>query len=62
MIISVGIDLVEVERIRAALEHPRIGLRFRERVYTQREIAYCEKDNEAASKVMPAVSLPKKPS
>ena len=43
MIISVGIDLVEVERIRAALEHPRIGLRFRERVYTQREIAYCEK-------------------
>jgi holo-[acyl-carrier protein] synthase len=43
MIISVGIDLVEVERIRAALEHPRIGVRFRERVYTPREIAYCEK-------------------
>jgi holo-[acyl-carrier protein] synthase len=43
MIISVGIDLVEVERIRAALEDPRIGVRFRERVYTQDEIAYCEK-------------------
>ena len=43
MIIGVGIDLVEVERIRAALEHPRSGFRFRERVYTQREIAYCEK-------------------
>jgi holo-[acyl-carrier protein] synthase len=43
MIIGVGVDLVEVERIRAALEQPRIGLRFRERVYTQREIAYCEK-------------------
>lgn len=43
MIISVGIDLVEVERIRAALEHPRFGLRFRERVYTHGEIAYCEK-------------------
>src|SRR5918999_2881718 len=43
MIISVGIDLVEVERIRAAIEDPRIGLRFRGRIYTQHEIAYCEK-------------------
>jgi holo-[acyl-carrier protein] synthase len=43
MIISVGIDLIEVERIRAALEHPRFGLRFRQRVYTHGEIAYCEK-------------------
>jgi holo-[acyl-carrier protein] synthase len=43
MIISVGIDLVEVERIRAALEDPRIGRRFRDRVYTQNEIAYCER-------------------
>ncbi len=43
MIISVGIDIVEVERIRAALEDPRIGVRFRERVYTQNEIDYCEK-------------------
>jgi holo-[acyl-carrier protein] synthase len=43
MIISVGIDLVEVERIRAALEDPRIGVRFRNRVYTQNEIDYCEK-------------------
>ena len=43
MVISVGIDLVEVERIRAALEDPRIGVRFRDRVYTDNEIAYCEK-------------------
>lgn len=43
MIISVGIDLVEVERIRAALEDPRIGVRFRDRVYTRNEVAYCEK-------------------
>lgn len=43
MIISVGVDLIEVERIRAALEDPRIGLRFRHRVYTENEIAYCEK-------------------
>lgn len=43
MIISVGVDLVEVERIRVALESPRTGLRFRSRVYTEEEIAYCEK-------------------
>lgn len=43
MIISSGVDLAEVDRIQAALENPRIGKRFRERVYTEREIAYCEK-------------------
>ena len=43
MIISVGVDLVEVDRIRAALEDSRIGLRFRQRVYTAGEIADCEK-------------------
>ena len=43
MILSTGVDLAEVERIRAALEDPRIGQRFRARVYTEKEIAYCEK-------------------
>jgi len=43
MIISVGVDLIEVDRIRAALEDLRIGSRFRDRVYTDQEIAYCEK-------------------
>jgi holo-[acyl-carrier protein] synthase len=43
MIISTGVDLAEVERIRGALEHPKIGRRFRERVFTEQEIAYCEK-------------------
>ena len=43
MIISVGVDLIEVGRIRAALEDLRIGSRFRDRVYTDQEIAYCEK-------------------
>jgi holo-[acyl-carrier protein] synthase len=42
-IISTGVDLAEVDRIRAALEDARIGLRFRARVYTAKEIAYCEK-------------------
>ena len=43
MIISTGVDLAEVERIQAALEDPRIGRRFRDRVFTEKEIAYCEK-------------------
>ena len=43
MIISTGIDLAEVARIQAAIEHPRIGRRFRDRVFTKGEIAYCEK-------------------
>jgi len=43
MIISAGVDLVEVERIQQALEDNRIGRRFRERVFTEKEILYCEK-------------------
>ena len=43
MIIGVGVDLTEVARIRAALENPRTGERFRARVYTAEEIAYCAK-------------------
>ncbi|HYJ16353.1 MAG TPA: holo-ACP synthase [Candidatus Limnocylindria bacterium] len=43
MIISTGIDLAEVDRIKAAIEHPRIGRRFRDRVFTKGEITYCEK-------------------
>ena len=43
MIISTGVDLAEVARIRAAIENPRTGRRFRDRVFTAYEIAYCEK-------------------
>ena len=43
MIVSVGVDLAEVERIQRALEDPRIGRRFRDRVFTPKEIQYCEK-------------------
>jgi holo-[acyl-carrier protein] synthase len=42
MIVSTGVDLIEVARIKQALEDPRTGRRFRERVYTAGEIAYCE--------------------
>ncbi len=37
--VSVGVDIIEIERIAATLE--RFGARFLERVYTAGEIAYC---------------------
>ena len=43
MVISTGVDLVEVERIQKALENGRIGKRFRDRVFTEKEIQYCDK-------------------
>ena len=39
MILSIGIDLVEVERIERAAT--RLGPRFLERLFTPAEIAYC---------------------
>jgi len=44
--LRVGLDLIEVERIRSALERPR----FRERCFTEAERAYCD------SRVNPAQS------
>ncbi len=41
MIVGIGTDLAEVDRIRAAIE--RHGLRFVERVFTPGEIAYVER-------------------
>jgi holo-[acyl-carrier protein] synthase len=43
MIVSVGVDMIEVARIQRALEDSVIGKRFRVRGYTPGEIAYCEK-------------------
>ena len=43
MIVSVGVDMVEVQRIKKALEDQRIGRRFRDRVFTENEIRYCER-------------------
>ena len=37
--VAVGVDLIEIDRIAAALE--RFGSRFLERVYTEGEVAYC---------------------
>ena len=41
MILGTGIDLAEVDRIRASIE--RFGERFINRVFTAREIAYVER-------------------
>jgi holo-[acyl-carrier protein] synthase len=41
-ILGTGIDMIEVERIERALTRPRTGARFRARVFTEREVAYCE--------------------
>ena len=43
MIVAIGTDLAEVERIRAALENSQTGPRFRDRVFTAGEQAYCER-------------------
>lgn len=40
MIVGTGVDLCEVDRIKAAIE--RHGRRFVERLFTDREIAYAE--------------------
>lgn len=43
MIIATGIDIIEISRIEEALA--RQGERFRRRVFTDAEIAYCESVN-----------------
>jgi holo-[acyl-carrier protein] synthase len=40
MIVGTGIDIAEVPRIRLAIE--RFGMRFLERIYTAREMQYCD--------------------
>ncbi len=41
MIIAVGTDAIEVARVQRAVDHPQWGARFRARVFTPGEIAYC---------------------
>jgi len=41
MIIGIGADIAEVPRLREAIE--RHGERFLQRVFTEREIAYCQR-------------------
>src|SRR4051812_8118897 len=48
MIVGTGIDITEVERIQQAID--RFGRRFLERVYTEREIAYCQSKKNSAER------------
>ncbi len=41
-IAGTGIDVIEVERVERALNRPLTGARFRQRVFTPGESAYCE--------------------
>ena len=47
MIFGIGNDLAEVDRMEVALERPRTGRRFRDRVFTPGEQAYCERRGKA---------------
>jgi holo-[acyl-carrier protein] synthase len=46
MIISIGIDIIEVRRVRETIARTR---RFAERVFTEAERAYCESRGAAAA-------------
>ncbi|MBZ5699848.1 MAG: holo-ACP synthase [Acidobacteriia bacterium] len=48
MIVGLGVDIAEVDRIAAAIE--RHGRPFLERVFTPAEIAYCERHRNPAER------------
>lgn len=42
MKICCGTDIIEIDRIKRSIENQKTGKRFLERVYTKKEIQYCE--------------------
>jgi len=46
MVLGLGTDLIEIERIQASMD--RFGERFLERVFTAGEIAYCKRKKQPA--------------
>lgn len=42
MKVCCGTDIIEIERIKKSIEDEKIGKAFIERVYTNKEIEYCE--------------------
>jgi holo-[acyl-carrier protein] synthase len=48
MILGVGVDIIEIERIEAALKVH--GDRLRDRIFTAREVAYCEQSGRPAER------------
>jgi holo-[acyl-carrier protein] synthase len=47
MVIAIGTDIVDIARIQAAVENPKTGERFRDRIFTPDEIAYCARKRRA---------------
>jgi holo-[acyl-carrier protein] synthase len=45
MILGVGTDIIEVDRVKKAVGKPE----FKNKVFTEREIEYCDKNNSAES-------------
>jgi holo-[acyl-carrier protein] synthase len=45
MILGIGTDIIKVERIKKAIEKPE----FKAKVFTEREIAYCDKNKSGES-------------
>lgn len=46
MILGIGTDLIEIERVQQSLD--RFGKRFMQKVFTKGEIAYCQRKKHAA--------------
>lgn len=42
MKVCCGTDIIEIERIKGSIENQKTGKRFLEKVYTKREMQYCE--------------------
>jgi holo-[acyl-carrier protein] synthase len=47
MVVGLGTDIIEIARIRQSLA--RFGDRFRDRIFTQAEIAYCESRSKGSA-------------
>lgn len=45
MKICCGTDIIEIERIKESIEDEKTGKAFVARIYTKKEIAYCESKN-----------------
>jgi holo-[acyl-carrier protein] synthase len=46
MVVGLGTDLIEIARIQESLD--RFGERFMEKIFTEGEIAYCQRKRQAA--------------
>ena len=46
MVVGIGTDLIEIERVEQSIQ--RFGARFLERVFTAGEIAYCQQKRKTA--------------